>query len=656
MAFCGLNSGSTICESHHNVMKKVLCGYTRAAEFIGIHEDLGNSRLQERNSRRLKLQFKSIQCHSGLTMEMRYTEGMIPRLANMAGLEFRHALNKCKVHLMTTLETERNGMPEWQESYKRLGGVVTGHTVATNYLVRASNVNEDGPWDLQRMGEEGKGGEVTDFILKRLQDNSRFLSHPQRTGRVVTAVHENGHFVAIMCTCGTTTFRGIMCRHCACVIIKAMQLLQVPATALLLPHKGTQLLPMNAQKAVGDGDVAHFMQHCPAMTQGPQKALLATERTDHKRKFNQCKQALNFALAAADAAKGTALLEALTTQALDFGRTCNSMASQSVCGQPASHLKSNSSVPHLQSEALPPGGLPVGGAIVMATNPAPPKASGRRAHNPTRITKNTQSHAFAALVQQQGLEIQALKSRLAALPAPALPASTGARVSTKDGASAAQVEATDANNAAPVVVVVPAIDCAGSAHTANNNAVAGGNNPVVVSNDAVASPPMRRSKPPKPAAATFNVVVGRRQNDETNAIETMMCPEFPRLRGQCVLVLDSIPQVNVAFLLQQRFRIDSACVGGKVMVPNSHVPPRPQLGYTCTDTLYESLKCWPLNTRKEKKEKNIDCTSIIIGPGTGTPEAMAKHWLYGWVVVGCGGRGLKNFAEGLADSSSDDLE
>ena len=312
-------------------------------------------------------------------------------------------------------------MPEWQGGYKRLGGVVTAHTVATNYLVRAPNVNEDGTssngWDLQRMGEEG-GGVVSDFILKRLQDNSRFSSHPRRTGRLVTSVHENGHFVAIMCTCGTTTFRGIMCRHCACVIIKAMQLLLVPATALLLPHKGTQLLPMNAQKAVGDGDVAHFMQHCPAMTQGPQKALLAPERTDHKRKFNQCKQALNFALAAADAAKGTALLEALTTQALDFGRTCNSMASQSVCGQPASHLKSNSSVPHLQSEALPPGGLPVGGAIVMATNPAPPKATGRRAHDPTRITKNTQSHAWAALVQQQGLEIQALKSRVVALPAP----------------------------------------------------------------------------------------------------------------------------------------------------------------------------------------------------------------------------------------------
>ena len=208
MAFCGLNSGSTINESHHNVMKKVLCGYTRAADFIGIHEDLGNTRLQERNARRLKVQYASIQCHSGLDMELRYTQGMIPRLANMAGLEFKNALNKFMVLPMKGSETEMHGVPKWQETYKRLGGVVTEHTVARHYHVRPAI--EDSRWDLGRMGEEGKGGEVANFILQRLRENSRFESHPQRGGRVVATVHENGHFVAIMCTCGTTTFRGIM--------------------------------------------------------------------------------------------------------------------------------------------------------------------------------------------------------------------------------------------------------------------------------------------------------------------------------------------------------------------------------------------------------------------------------------------------------------
>ena len=95
-----------------------------------------------------------------------------------------------------------------------------------------------------------------------------------------------------------------------------------------------------------------------------------------------CKQALNFALAAADAGKGTALLETLTKAALDFGRSCNSVTSQSVFGQPTSNATNNTGIPHLQSEALPPGGLPVGD-ILMATNPAPPQATGRHAHDAT---------------------------------------------------------------------------------------------------------------------------------------------------------------------------------------------------------------------------------------------------------------------------------
>ena len=447
-----------------------------------------------------------------------------------------------------------------------------------------------------------------------------------------------------------------MCRHSACVIIKAMQLMTVPATALLLPHRGTQLLPTNAQKAIGDGDVAHFVDDCPAITRGPQRALLAPEETDHKRTFNRCKQALNFALAAADAGKGTGFLETLTKAALEFGRSCNSMKSQSVCGDPPRNMTNNPSVLHLQGEALPPGGSPVG-AILMATNPERPKPSGRHAHQPTRVTKNTKSHAWAALVQEQAREIQALKSQVDSPPTATM---------IDGGGSAVLVEAMDVNSAAPVVV--PAIPPANSAHMASNDAVAGSNNAVAASNNVVAAsnnavaagnnavptPPPPQSKPP---ACFRNVVVGRRLNDDTGTFETMVCPSFPHRKDDCVLVLDGLPEVDVGFLMDRKLHIE---LHGKVMVPRTYIPPKPQNGFTHPTSMFDSLVCWPVSTRKKTIEANKGGTTIVVGPGTATPADMANNVYdarHGWKVIGCNVPGLQNFAEGgelgVSDSLSD---
>ena len=54
LAYCGLVNGTVICESHHAAIKRMVNGFTRAADFLGIVEGYNDGRKAERNSRNLR--------------------------------------------------------------------------------------------------------------------------------------------------------------------------------------------------------------------------------------------------------------------------------------------------------------------------------------------------------------------------------------------------------------------------------------------------------------------------------------------------------------------------------------------------------------------------------------------------------------------------
>jgi hypothetical protein len=54
VAYCGLVNGTVICESHHAAIKRMVNGFTRAADFLSIVEGYNDGRMAERNSRNLR--------------------------------------------------------------------------------------------------------------------------------------------------------------------------------------------------------------------------------------------------------------------------------------------------------------------------------------------------------------------------------------------------------------------------------------------------------------------------------------------------------------------------------------------------------------------------------------------------------------------------
>ena len=51
VVYCGLVNGTVICESHHAAIKRMVNGFTRAADFLSIVEGYNDGRMAERNSR-----------------------------------------------------------------------------------------------------------------------------------------------------------------------------------------------------------------------------------------------------------------------------------------------------------------------------------------------------------------------------------------------------------------------------------------------------------------------------------------------------------------------------------------------------------------------------------------------------------------------------
>jgi hypothetical protein len=47
-------NGTVICESHHAAIKRMVNGFTRAADFLSIVEGYNDGRMAERNSRNLR--------------------------------------------------------------------------------------------------------------------------------------------------------------------------------------------------------------------------------------------------------------------------------------------------------------------------------------------------------------------------------------------------------------------------------------------------------------------------------------------------------------------------------------------------------------------------------------------------------------------------
>lgn len=147
------------------------------------------------------------------------------------------------------------------------------------------------------------------------------------------------------------------------------------------------------------------------------------------------------------------------------------------------------------------------------------------------------------------------------------------------------------------------------------------------------------------------MVVGRRVNDDTNVVETMICPDFPRKKDACILVPEptTVCAVDLVFLQKQHFHV--CWMSQKIIAGNQKTlkPERARAGQVgrTGDAAVDTLRCWPLGTWKATKKRGRDCLDLVVGIGvTSLEDFKAKHRV-GWHVSGCKVPGVANFAEQL---------
>ena len=147
------------------------------------------------------------------------------------------------------------------------------------------------------------------------------------------------------------------------------------------------------------------------------------------------------------------------------------------------------------------------------------------------------------------------------------------------------------------------------------------------------------------------MVVGRRVNDDTNVVETMICPDFPRQKDACILLPEptTVCAVDLVFLQKQHFRID--WMSQKIIAGNQKTlkPERAQAGQVgrAGDGAVDTLRCWPLGTHKATKKRGRGCLDLVVGIGATSLEDFKVKHKVGWKVSGCNVPGIANFAQQL---------
>lgn len=108
-----------------------------------------------------------------------------------------------------------------------------------------------------------------------------------------------------LCSCAMPKMRGHWCRHIITVLVKKLQLTHVDMDTWA-PHEGTQMLELEGQRAIANGDPNHFQTlGLASATTGNQKCLRRGGEDEAKQAFNQAKIAFNFAVQSAQSAPVT---------------------------------------------------------------------------------------------------------------------------------------------------------------------------------------------------------------------------------------------------------------------------------------------------------------------------------------------------------------